>query len=392
VQTEQFEPISRFSDRYLDVPRLRCAPGVPLAHQPQLGHNRWHPEIPAAIEVDAGGEVILECAAYDDYQIHDNGDIDELGQVDLSRMHPLTGPVRVDGAEPGDLLVAEILGVEPLSGVAFSNILPGTPGLLGELFPNGYRSTWHARGSIAESPDLPGIRIPAQPHPGTIGVAPSHELMELWHKREQPLFADRRAFAPDLRNALLRGLDDAAKSVAARTQPPRENGGNMDINKLGPGAKVYFPVFVEGGMLSLGDHHLSAGDGECSFNAMEMDGVTWLRLGVIKDGVARHRVKTPIVRPAPLEARFGADRYLGFTGFCFSGNEQAYQDASFSAREAMLRAVDYLMSIGYTGEQAYTILSVAPIRFEISCIVTLPNPTVTLYLPVDIFDSDVFPR
>ncbi|GAA3733916.1 acetamidase/formamidase family protein [Plantactinospora mayteni] len=392
MQAENVEPLSRFRDRYLDVPRLRCEVGSPLAHQPQLGHNRWHPEIPAAVFVDPMGEVILEAPGYDDYQIHDNGSLEELRRVDLSRMHPLAGPVHVHGAEPGDLLVAEVLGVEPLSGIAFSNILPGTPGLLGEIFPDGYRSTWHARGGIAESPDLPGIRIPAQPHPGTMGVAPSLALMQLWREREEPLFADGRAFAPEPRNALLRGLGETARRTAARTQPPRENGGNMDINKLGPGAKVYFPVFVEGGLLSLGDHHLSAGDGECSFNAMEMDGRTWLRLDVIKGGMERYAITTPLVRPGPIEARFGADRYLGFNGFCFSGKEQGYQDASFAAREAMLRAVDFLMTLGYSGEQAYTILSVAPVEIRISCIVTIPNPTVTLYLPIDIFDKDILPR
>ncbi|MEV0822471.1 acetamidase/formamidase family protein [Nonomuraea rubra] len=383
------EPFSL--DRYFDVPRLNCRIGVPLAEQPEIGHNRWHPGIPPAMEVGPGGEVILESAAYDDYQIHDDGGLDELRRVDLSRMHPLTGPVRVDGARPGDLLVAEVLGVEPLSGLAFSNILPGSPGLLGEAFPEGFRSTWHARGSIAESPQVPGVRIPAQPHPGTMGVAPSLELMRRWDERERPLYADGRAFAPDPRNALLRGLGPDAARVAARTQPPRENGGNLDINTLGPGARVYFPVFVEGALLSLGDHHLAAGDGESCFNAMEMDGRSWLRLHVIEDGMARHRVTTPIVQPAPLVAGFGADRYLGFNGFSFHGAEQGYQDASLAAREAMLRAVDYLMGVGYSGEQAYVILSVAPVQFRISCIVTIPNPTVTLYLPVDIFDRDVLP-
>jgi formamidase len=392
MATEKFEPLSRFGDRYLDVPRISCEIGVPLAHQPHIGHNRWHPDVPAAIEVGVGDEVILESPAYDDYQIHDNGSMEELKALDLSRMHPLTGPVYVDGVSPGDLLEVEVLGVEPLSGIAFSNILPGTPGILGDLFPDGYRTTWQARGSVAESPDLPGIRIPAQPHPGTMGVAPSHELMAKWAAREADLIARGEAFAPDARNALLHGLGAEQCAEAARTQPPRENGGNMDINKLGPGAKVYFPVFVQGGLVSLGDHHLSAGDGECSWNAMEMDGTSWLRFGVIKDGVARHRVKTPLVRPSPLEARFGADRYLGFTGFGFSETEQGSQDSTLALREAMLRAVDYLMTLGYDGGQAYTILSVAPIQIHISCIVTPPNPSVTLYLPIDIFDRDILPH
>ena len=118
-------PLSKFSDRYLDVPRLCCEVGVPLGDQPGLGHNRWHPDIPPAIEIGPGEEVILESPAYDDYQIHDTSDMEELRTVELTRMHPLAGPVRVDGAKPGDLLEVEILGVEPLSGIAFSNILPG---------------------------------------------------------------------------------------------------------------------------------------------------------------------------------------------------------------------------------------------------------------------------
>lgn len=135
------EPLSRFSDRYLGVPRLQCDVGVPLQHQPHLGHNRWHPNVTPAIEIEPGGEVILEALDVFCGQIHDNNDYAELHNLDTSGCHPLTGPVYVDGAEPGDLLDVEILGVEPLSGVAFSNILPGTPGLLGQMFPQGYRST-----------------------------------------------------------------------------------------------------------------------------------------------------------------------------------------------------------------------------------------------------------
>jgi len=216
--------------------------------------------------------------------------------------------------------------------------------------------------------------------------------MAEWARRERPLFADGRAHAPEPSNACLRGLDPAAARIAARTQPPRENGGNLDINKLGPGARIYFPTFVKGGLLSLGDHHLSAGDGECSWNAMEMDGRTWLRASVIKDGMARYHVRTPLIKPASVAAVFGADRYLGFTGFCFDGHTQGYQDTTFAAREAMFRAVDFLVTLGYTGEQAYTILSAAPVEFKISCIVTIPNPSVTLYLPIDIFDRDILPR
>lgn len=386
------EQLSKFDSRYFDVPTLSAKVGVPLKYQPHLGHNRWHPDITPAIQIHSGGEVILEALDVWNGQIHDNDDYSELQGIDTSGFHPLTGPVFVEQAEPGDLLDVEILGVEPLSGVAFSHIFPGTPGLLGELFPRGFKSSWYARGAIAESPQVPGVRIPAQPHPGTIGVAPSYELMERWADREKAVQEQGLVWPLTGDNALGRGLRDDQLRVAPRTQPPRENGGNMDINRLGAGSRVYFPVFVKGALLSLGDHHLNAGDGECSYNAMEMDGRTWLRISVLKDGIDRYGVTTPLVRPAPLGWRPGPDRYLGFTGFSFGEDGQGFQDATMSFREAMLRAVEYLMGVGYSGEQAYTILSVAPIETHISCIVTQPNASVTLYLPLDIFDKDILPR
>jgi formamidase len=92
-----------------------------------------------------------------------------------------------------------------------------------------------------------------------------------------------------------------------------------------------------------------------------------------------------------VEPRFG-NRYISFTGFCFRGDDQAFNDSTMAAREAILQAVDYLTGFGYSGEQAYTILSVAPIELRISGIVDVPNCCVTLYLPVDIFDKDIMPR
>jgi formamidase len=389
--TDAVRRTSDLTSRYFETKALTAIVGGTLADQPGLGHNRWHPDVTSAIEIDAGEEVILESLDVFGGQVTEKGSTDELRDLDTSGAHPLTGPVYVGGARPGDLLDVEILGVEPLSGFAHSHIFPGTPGILGEKFPDGFRSTWYAKGSIAESPQVPGVRIPAQPHPGTIGVAPSHELLRVWNEREAAVQHPGHVWPRTAENAHLRGVPAAQHATAARTQPPRENGGNMDINRLGAGARVLFPVFVEGGLLSLGDHHLSAGDGECSYNAMEMDGRSWLRINVIKDGVAKHNVRTPIVRPAPLGWNPSPDRYLGFTGFSFSDTEQGFQDSTMAMREAMLQAVDYLMSAGFSGEQAYVILSAAPIQIHISCIVTQPNASVTLYLPLDIFDKNILP-
>ena len=388
--------VSRFDSRDMGVMRVRCEVGKPLAEQRDIGHNRWHPDIPPLAEVEPGAEVILESPGYDDYQLKDDDGVADVDGMDLSRVHPITGPVSVRGAEPGDLLVVDLLELSPLSGVGYSCVIPKIGGILKDVLPNAFKSVWYMRGNVyAESRHIPGVKIPALPHPGVIGVAPSHELLRRWNRREEALFQENKAYPPHAETAVFRGVDGAKHSSmaaeAARTVPPRENGGNVDIKNLSSGSRAYFPVFVPGALLSVGDLHFAEGDGEATWNAIEMDGATWLRVDLIKGGVEKYNIRTPAFQPGPVEPRFG-NRYISFTGFCFRGDEQAFNDSTMAAREAILQAVDYLTGFGYSGEQAYTILSVAPIELRISGIVDVPNCCVTLYLPVDIFDKDIMPR
>jgi formamidase len=388
--------VSRFKDRDMGVLRVKCEVGKPLAEQRDIGHNRWHPDIPTLAEVDPGDEVILESPGYDDYQLQDNDNTSDVVTMDLTRVHPLVGPVAVRGAEPGDLLVVDLLELSPLSGVGYSCIIPEIGGILRDVFPDAYKSVWYMRGNVyAESRHIPGVRIPALPHPGVIGVAPSHEMLRQWNDREAPLASEGKAYAPHAATALFRGVDQVKHSSmaneAARTVPPRENGGNVDIKNLSSGSRAYFPVFVPGALLSVGDLHFAEGDGEATWNAIEMDGVTWLRLNLIKGGAKKYNIRTPIFQPGPIEPRFG-NRYLTFTGFSFRNNNQAYNDSTMAAREAMLQAIDYLTNFGYTGEQVYTLLSVAPIELRLSGLTDVPNACVTLYMPVDIFDQGILPE
>jgi formamidase len=388
--------VSRFADRDLGVQRVRCQVGVPLAQQAQLGHNRWHPDIPPVAEVKPGEEIILETPGYDDYQLKDNDDISDLQTFDLTRVHPLAGPVKVIGAEPGDLLVVDLLEVAPLSGIGYSCILPGMGGPLRDWFPKGFKSVWDCKGVWATSRHVPGVRIPAISHPGVIGVAPSHELLRLWNEREDPLIKDGKAAprAEAASTAVLRTLTGAQRDrvaqEAARTVPPRENGGNVDIKNLSRGSRLYFPVFVEGALFSLGDLHFAEGDGEVTWNAIEMDGQTWVRLDLIKGAARKFDIRSPLFEPSPVDPQFGA-RYLTFTGVSAKKNEQGYLDASMAALNALEQAVEYLMKFGFTGEQAYTIISVAPCEMRISSIVDIPNACVTLAIPRDIFEKDVLP-
>ena len=388
--------VSRFEDRDLGAPRVRCEVGMPLSGQRNIGHNRWHPDIPPLIEIEPGGEVILESPGYDDYQLRDDDSTADVTAMDLTRVHPLAGPVAVRGAEPGDLLVVDLLELSPLSGVGYSCVIPEIGGILRDVYPAAYKSVWYMRGNVyAESRHIPGVRIPALPHPGVIGVAPSHEMLARWNEREAPLAADQRAYPPHAETALFRGVGPAKHASmaaeAARTVPPRENGGNVDIKNLSSGSRIYLPVFVPGALLSVGDLHFAEGDGEATWNAIEMDGVTWLRAGLIKGGATKYNVRTPMFQPGPVEPQFG-NRYLTFTGFNFRGGQQAFNDCTMAAREAMLQAIDHLTHFGYSGEQAYTLLSVAPIELRISGITDVPNACVTLYLPLDIFDQGILPH
>lgn len=389
--------VSRFPDRDLGVKRFRCEVGVPLAEQKELGHNRWHPDIPPLVEVGLGEELILECGGYDDYQLQDDDDPRDIQNFDLFRTHPLTGPVRVDGVKPGDLLVVDILDVQPLSGIGYSNILPGMGGPLASWFPEGFKTVWDLHGTSATSRQIPGVAIPAISHPGITGVAPSHDLLRVWNEREDPLTADGLA-APrlDAKDAsVLRTLEgeewERVAATAARTIPPRENGGNMDIKNLSRGSRVFFPVFVEGALFSAGDFHFAEGDGEVTWNAIEMDGVGWFRFSVIKDGMARYGVRTPMFRPSPFDPNFGT-RYISFTGLSAAGGEQKYLDTTMAAVQAIEQAIEYLGKFGYTPEQAYTIISVAPCEMHVGGIVDIPNAAVVLKVPLDIFDKDILPR
>ena len=209
--------VSRYQDRDMGALRVKCEVGKPLAEQLDIGHNRWHPEIPALAEVDPGEEVILESPGYDDYQLQDNDNTNDVETMDLTRVHPLVGPVAVRGAEPGDLLVVDLLELSPLSGIGYSCVIPEIGGILRDVFPKAYKSVWDMRGNVyAESRHIPGVRIPALPHPGVIGVAPSHEMMKQWNDREAPLASEEKAYPPHPETALFRGVDQAKHSSMAR--------------------------------------------------------------------------------------------------------------------------------------------------------------------------------
>lgn len=191
----------------------------------------------------------------------------------------------------------------------------------------------------------------------------------------------------------LRGeIAERVKREGARTVPPRENGGNCDIKNLSIGSKIFLPVYVPGGLLSVGDIHFCQGDGEISFcGAIEMAGFMDLKVKVIKGGMSKYSVLNPIFQPGPFGPHYSD--WLTFEGISVDENgKQYYLDATVAYRNACLNAINYLKKFGYTGEQAYMLLGCAPVEGRVASVVDLPNACCTLSIPTDIFNFDIKPK
>ena len=368
-------------------------------------HNRWHPDIPIAVWVDPGDEFRIETYDWTGGQIANDDDAADVRDVELEQVHYLSGPIGVRGAQPGDLLVVDILDIgaknDSLWGFNGFFSRQNGGGFLTDHFPEAQKSIWDFHGMFTTSRHVPGVRYAGLIHPGLIGCLPDRAMLETWNAREKALFETNPQRVPPLAalptmqaahmGRLTGDAGAAAAAEAARTVPPREHGGNCDIKDLSRGSKVYFPVYVDGAGLSAGDLHFSQGDGEITFcGAIEMAGWLHLRVGLIKDGVAKYGIRNPVFRPSPITPAY--DDYLIFEGISVDEHgKQHYLDVHVAYRQACLNAIEYLKKFGYSGAQAYAILGTAPVQGHISGVVDIPNACATLWIPNEIFDWDLMP-
>jgi formamidase len=400
----------------------------PWTHDPPV-HNRWHPDIPKVATVSVGEVFRVEMIDWTGGQIKNDDSADDVKNVDLSQVHYLSGPIQVTGAEPGDLLKTELLNLGALEGDEWG--FTGTfhkdngGGFLTDHYPEASKAIWDFEGVYCKSRHIPGVRFAGLIHPGLIGTAPSAELLKMWNDREKALVAEEGtpkektlcgvlhtrplACLPNPTGAMLGKLGhfkgkkaasfDKVAGEAARTVPGRENGGNCDIKNLSRGCSVYFPVFVKGANLSMGDMHFSQGDGEVSFcGAVEMSGFAEMKFTIIKGGMKMLPVVgpsplsvNPIFEIGPLEPRYS--EFLVFEGVCVDEKGmQHYLDSSLAYKRAVLNCIKYLAQFGYTEYQIYLLLSCCPCEGRISGIVDVPNAVATLAVPLAIFDQDVRPK
>jgi formamidase len=206
-----------------------------LKDEPDKGHNRWHPDIAPVVEVDAMEEVTIETRDSSDGQIQPGKTAADLLKMDSRVVHPLTGPVFVKGAKPGDLLEVEYLEIIPQKH-AWTRFVPGL-GFLHDLFDHPYLVHWDLTRDWATSASLPGVRIPNAAFIGTAGVAPSHEQLASWTKREAELKGrGGLVFLPDSESAV--PPPEAVAKQGLRTIPPRENCGNADVKQMTVGSRA----------------------------------------------------------------------------------------------------------------------------------------------------------
>lgn len=297
-------------------------------------HAFWDNSYPARVRIDPGDTVVFDTLEASAGQITPDSADGAIATLDFGPIHPLTGPVYVNGVEPGDALQVEILDLKH-KGWGWNAVIPGF-GLLGSEFMSPYLHHYKLSGKSCEF--RADIHIPFEPFCGVMGVAPR-------------------------------------ETGRLTTIPPRENGGNIDIRHLTAGAIAWFPVLAPGALFSCGDCHSAQGDGEVNGSGIESPMRVTMRFNVVKEANLRElRFQTP-----PRKKLTAADDG-GYYVTTAHG-----PDLFADAQQATRYMIDHLINeYDMTPEQAYCLCGAA-VDLKISEIVDGPNWIVSAYLPLSLF-------
>jgi formamidase len=331
-------------------------------------HNRWHPALEPVATVVPGQEITFETRDGLDGQLTRDSTHADAGRLNLGLGHPLTGPVFVEGAEPGNALEVEFVSYESAD-FGTTAIIPGF-GFLADLFPDPYLVKWEIADARARSTELPGVAVAEDMFAGVVGVAPSPERLERYRAREEALRARGQPVADPFPEA----ATPPAASEGVRTIPPRETGGNMDVRQLVAGSRLWLPVDVPGALFSIGDLHFAQGDGEVCGTAIEVAGSVTVRFAV-------HDVPAPAF-PAYETPGSPARRSFATLGIPV----ETGMDLNAAARAALLEMIGHLeRRYGFSRPAAYALCS-ACVDLRISEVVDVPYPLVSALLPLDVFE------
>lgn len=354
-----------------------------IVQSPENSHNRIWPDLEPIAAIEPGEVIELELRDGMDGQLTANSDAATLQSIDLDANHPLTGPVEVRGAKPGDMLVVSPRRIA-CDRFGTTAVIPGF-GLLGDLFGEPFLVRWEIEEGVARSRDLPGVAIRGRPFLGCVAVAPSRELFARAAQREQALGQRGAAvLAPQPRSAV--PAEEPYASQALRTIPPRENGGNLDVAQVGEDSRLLLPVHVEGAMLSVGDAHFAQGEGEVCGTAIEVAATVTLEVSLRRAQTLGFRPLLPAIEfsePSSEHAR----PCFQTTGIPLDDDgENESMDVTVAARRALLEMIEWLIAErGFSREQAYVLASVAA-DLRVAEVVNIPNALVTCRLALDVFE------
>jgi len=288
-------------------------------------HNKFSRAIPYVIKVPSGSVIEAFTHEATGGQLNIDSTVDDFNSVDMDRVHTLTGPIYVNGAQVGDVLAVELLELEP-GDWGWTGMSPHF-GFLGDENQDTIFKTFKLdkKANLVHFAD--GIDIPMKPFAGVMGVAPDTDEM-------------------------------------LTTIPPRANGGNMDDPNIVEGTTVYFPVFVEGALFSIGDTHAVQGMGEVVGTAVEAPMRILFRISVIKD----RKIEEP---------QYETDDYYATTGFGTTIDE-----AALKATRYMIKHI--VSTYGLSWAEAYMLCSLIG-DLKIAEVVDLPHVLVTMHIPKKIF-------
>ena len=369
--------------------------------------NRLHPDIPMVARAVPGQSILFRVRNASDFELDPASAYEDPreGDPQIGTVHPLTGPVHIEGAEPGDVLAVTLLDIAP-GPFGYTSVSP--IGFVSDHVTGGFRALWRLNRNEAVSDDIPGVRVPNASFPGIVTVLPGRDELDAMLSREAELVSLGGAgFPPHALHAspeAVCGPGGTNPSECLRTLPPREHGGNLDIRYLQVGVTLYLPCYMDGCGLAIGDPHFAQGDGEVSGTAIEMDAEFTVTTRLIKDGpeltrgphfegparvldIPSRRFYATTGFPLKAAGEIPPDmRYLG-ANERIAGLRNLSKDISLAARNALLEMIDYVTeTYGLTPEQAYVVASVA-VDLRIGQLVDAPNVGVTALLPLDIFSE-----
>ena len=303
------------------------------SHQHHIGWDNAHAP---TLTIAPGTSVAFETVDASGGQLSPSSTVADIGTLDFGKVNPVTGPVFIDGAEPGDALKVTIESFKP-SGWGWTANIPGF-GLLADQFVDPALHIWkYDPGTLTPAMFGPGGKVPLKPFTGTIGVAPA---------------------------------EPGEHSIV----PPRRVGGNMDVRDLAAGTVLYLPVEVAGALFSVGDTHAAQGDGEVCGTAIESPMDVCLTFDLVKDA----NLNFPrFTTTGPVSRHLDQEGYVVTTGIG--------PDLFQASRDAVSSMIDLVSKHHHmSAVEAYMLCSVAG-DLRISEIVDQPNWVVSFYFPRIVF-------